>query len=53
MKSVYTVDEIREKLHSIFDESPVIKALIFGSYAKGSPSLKNDFDITWRYDKWL
>jgi len=45
MKSVYTVDEIKEILHSIFDESPVIRALIFGSYAKGAPSLQSDVDI--------
>ena len=45
MKAVYTVGEIREILHSIFDASPVIRALLFGSYAKGTPSLLSDIDI--------
>jgi len=31
----YTVDEIRNRLTPIFEEAGVLRAVLFGSYAKG------------------
>ncbi|MCL2086792.1 MAG: nucleotidyltransferase domain-containing protein [Oscillospiraceae bacterium] len=45
MKSPYTLFEIKEKLRPIFNESPVDKAILFGSYAKGNPTVLSDADI--------
>ena len=42
---VYTTNEIKEKLHPIFSAIPVEKAILFGSYAKGTPTLTSDVDI--------
>ena len=45
MKMIYTTSEIREKLLPIFTSSPVEKAILFGSYAKGNPTRSSDVDI--------
>ena len=42
---MYTTSEIREKLYPIFSKSPVEKAILLGSYAKGSSTDKSDADI--------
>ena len=42
---IYTVEELREKLTPIFDNAPVYKAILFGSYAKGDADAKSDVDI--------
>ena len=42
---LYTVDEIKRKLHPIFEEKGVIKAILFGSYAKGEATEESDIDI--------
>jgi predicted nucleotidyltransferase len=45
MKSVYTTNEIIEKLFPIFSAIPVERAILFGSYAKGNPVQSSDVDI--------
>ena len=45
MEKIYTTDEIKEKLLPIFAIIPVEKAILFGSYAKGSPTQLSDIDI--------
>jgi len=44
-KQLYTVEEIKEKLTPIFEENGVIKAFLFGSYAKGEATEESDVDI--------
>jgi len=45
MERVYTTSEIKEKLIPIFRATPVEKAILFGSYARGNPLLTSDVDI--------
>ena len=45
MDAIYTPTEIKEKLYPIFDATPIIRAILFGSYAKGNPSQLSDIDI--------
>jgi len=42
---LYTVEEIKRKLHPIFEENGVIRAILFGSYAKGEATAESDIDI--------
>ena len=41
----YTVTDIKEKLNAIFKNNSIEKAILFGSYAKGSPTQSSDVDI--------
>lgn len=45
MGKIYDIDEIRAKLKPIFASSPVYKAILFGSYAKGCATEQSDVDI--------
>jgi len=45
MDKIYTTNEIKTKLLPIFNAIPVEKAILFGSYARGTPSMKSDIDI--------
>jgi len=45
MNGVYSVNQIAEKLFPIFGKMPVEKAILFGSYAKGTPKANSDIDI--------
>jgi len=45
MSQPYTIDYIKETLYPIFSETPIERATLFGSYAKGSPTVKSDVDI--------
>ena len=45
MEEVFQIDEIKKKLHPIFADSPVYRAVLFGSYAKGVPTDRSDLDI--------
>jgi len=45
MAKVYTTTEIKKKLTPIFSVLPVDKAILFGSYAKGTQSGSSDVDI--------
>lgn len=40
-----SISQIREKLFAIFEEEPVRKVILFGSYAKGSSSSNSDIDL--------
>ncbi|MCL1819517.1 MAG: nucleotidyltransferase domain-containing protein [Oscillospiraceae bacterium] len=41
----YTIEEIKNKLNSIFEETGVVRAILFGSYAKGEATEESDIDI--------
>ena len=43
--TMISIDEIAERLTPIFDESGVTRAIIFGSYAKGTATNTSDVDI--------
>ena len=43
--TMISIDEIAERLTPIFDESGVTRAVIFGSYAKGTSTDTSDVDI--------
>ena len=45
MAKVYTTTEITKILSPLFDAMPVDKAILFGSYAKGSATPSSDVDI--------
>jgi predicted nucleotidyltransferase len=42
---MYSVNEIKEKLQPVFEENLIERAVLFGSYAKGTPSPSSDVDI--------
>lgn len=42
---VYSIPEIREKLHPIFRSYAISKAYVFGSYSRGEANEKSDVDI--------
>jgi hypothetical protein len=45
MERTFTTSEIKEKLFPIFNSTPIEKAVLFGSYARGNPISKSDVDI--------
>ena len=45
MAAVYGIDEIIDKLKPIFEAAPIYRAILFGSYAKGTAMAKSDIDI--------
>lgn len=44
-QTIYQISEIRSKLHPIFEAVPVYRAILFGSYAKGTATDQSDIDI--------
>ncbi|MCL2634408.1 MAG: nucleotidyltransferase domain-containing protein [Oscillospiraceae bacterium] len=42
---MYTAIEIKEKLLPVFSSTPIEKAVLFGSYAKGNQINSSDVDI--------
>ena len=42
---IYQINEIKSKLHPIFEATPVYRAILFGSYAKGNATNQSDIDI--------
>ena len=42
---IYTVEEIKNILKEIFKNFAVKQAILFGSYAKNTPTSKSDIDI--------
>ncbi|MCL2421536.1 MAG: nucleotidyltransferase domain-containing protein [Defluviitaleaceae bacterium] len=48
---LYTVEEIKGRLTPIFEEKGVIRAVLFGSYAKGEATDESDIDIVAHVDK--
>ncbi len=45
MRSIYTIDQIRNRLNPIFRKNCVRKAILFGSYSKGEATAQSDVDI--------
>jgi len=45
MDSLYQIDEIKEKLRPIFQNAPIHRAILFGSYANGAATERSDVDI--------
>lgn len=45
MSTLYLIDEIKSKLQPIFATVPVYRAVLFGSYAKGTATNQSDIDI--------
>ncbi len=44
-EKIYTLDELREKLQEILKKFEIKKAILFGSYAKNTPTPKSDIDL--------
>ena len=42
---IFSINEIKTILFPVFETAPVYRAILFGSYAKGSPTDKSDIDI--------
>ena len=42
---IYTVSELSEKLHPVFNGYDIVKAFVFGSYSRGEADDKSDIDI--------
>jgi predicted nucleotidyltransferase len=42
---ILTIEEITQKLTPVFEQNGVIKAILFGSYAKGTATEESDIDI--------
>ena len=45
MDKIYTINEIKGMLYPVFYVTSVKKAVLFGSYAKGTPTMRSDVDI--------
>ena len=45
MSDVYTIPQLREILSPVFDSYGIRKAVLFGSYGKGTATEKSDIDI--------
>lgn len=44
-EKIYTIEEIKNILQDILKQFAVKKAILFGSYAKNTPTSKSDIDI--------
>lgn len=42
---IYTIDEIKEILYEILNNTEIERAILFGSYAKKKPTQNSDVDI--------
>lgn len=45
MNRVYTLAELKDTLHPVFERFGVKKAVLFGSYAKGLATPRSDVDL--------
>ena len=45
MPKVYTVPQLREILSPVFDSYGIRRAVLFGSYGKGTATEKSDIDL--------
>lgn len=45
MPSVYTVPQLRDILSPVFDRYGIRRAVLFGSYGKGTATEKSDVDL--------
>lgn len=44
-EKIYTIEELKNILQEILEQFAVEKAILFGSYAKNTPTPKSDIDI--------
>lgn len=44
-EKIYTIEEIKSIIQDILKQFAVKKAILFGSYAKNTPTSKSDIDI--------
>ena len=44
-EKIYTIEEIKEILREVLKKFSVKKAILFGSYAKNTPTSKSDIDL--------
>ena len=44
-QAILSIGDIQRLLTPIFEAAPVYRAVLFGSYAKGTPTEKSDIDI--------
>ena len=42
---MFTVNDISERLYSVFEQNGVLKAILFGSYANGTATKDSDIDL--------
>ena len=42
---MHTIVSIKEKLAPHFEKEPILRAIVFGSYAKGTADLQSDLDM--------
>ena len=45
MQNRLSIEEIQQRLQPILESNPIQRAILFGSYAKGTASEKSDVDI--------
>ena len=45
INKIYSIKEIKDTIKPILDKSPVIYAILFGSYASGTATSKSDIDL--------
>lgn len=43
--SIYALETIRARLHPFFESHGVLKAIVFGSYARGTATRRSDLDL--------
>ncbi len=44
-KNIYTISDIKKLLNEVLSSTDVEKAILFGSYAKNTPTPNSDIDI--------
>lgn len=44
-EQIFTIDQIREKLDRVFGKYGIRKAILFGSYGKGTATESSDIDL--------
>lgn len=44
-EKIYTIEELKNMLKDIFKKFAIKKAILFGSYAKNTPTEKSDIDL--------
>jgi len=44
-EKIYTIEELKDILQDILKQFAVKRAILFGSYAKNTPTAKSDIDI--------
>ena len=44
-QTIYQISDIKTKLRPVFEAAPVYRAILFGSYAKGTATDQSDIDI--------